>query len=60
MHHASTELAMFASYAEIVGAVAYNRAPIRKWCDEVFAIHHEYAVSGLVDEEVALGLVAKT
>lgn len=59
MHQASTELAMFASYAEIVGAVTYNREPIRKWCDAVFAIHHEYAVSGLVDEDVALGLVSK-
>jgi hypothetical protein len=59
MHAAATELAMYASYAEIVGAVVHNREPIRKWCDEVFKLHHEYAVSGLVDEDVALGLVYK-
>lgn len=57
MHQAATELAMFASYAEIVGAVSHNRIPIRKWCDEVFSVHHEYAKSGLVDEDVALGIV---
>ena len=48
LHRAATELAMFASYAEIVGAVSHNREPIRNWCDEVFAIHHEYEASALV------------
>jgi hypothetical protein len=60
MHHAATELAKFASYAEIVGAVSHNRKPIREWCDAVFEVHHEYAKSGLVDEDVALGLVSSS
>ena len=60
MHKAATELAMFASYAEIVGAVAHNRESIRRWCDEVFKMHHEYAVSGLVDQDVAMGLIYKS
>lgn len=36
---AARELAQFASYAEIVGGVAVNRATIRKACDAVFAQH---------------------
>ena len=35
---AATELAQYASYAEIVGGVSVNRAPIRRYCDEIFAL----------------------
>ena len=34
----ATELAQYASYAEIVGGVSVNGAPIRKWCDAVFVL----------------------
>lgn len=34
--HLATELAGYASYAEIVGAVTHNRAAVRKYCDEIF------------------------
>ena len=59
MHKAATELAMFASYAESVGAVTHNGEPIKKWSAEIFKLHHEYAVSGLVDKDVAMGLAYK-
>jgi hypothetical protein len=38
--HAGVELAMYASYAEIVGAVCHNRTQVRGWCDEVFRLNH--------------------
>jgi len=33
----ATELAEYASYAEIIGAVSHNRSAIREYCDKVFA-----------------------
>ena len=33
----ATELAEYASYAEIVGAVSQNRSVIREYCDKIFA-----------------------
>jgi len=39
MRSAAVELAGYASYAEIVGAVQHNRAAVRKWCDEVFRLN---------------------
>jgi hypothetical protein len=39
MHKAAMELAEYASYAEIIGAVSKNRNPIREWCDKIFEIH---------------------
>jgi len=39
MRSAAVELAGYASYAEIVGAVSHNRAVVRKWCDEVFRLN---------------------
>lgn len=41
MAHAAMELAQFASYAEIVGALSHNRKPVREWCDKIFALNHE-------------------
>ncbi len=41
MRCAATELADYASYAEIVGAIRHNRAAIRKWCDIVFEINRK-------------------
>jgi len=38
--HAGRELASYASYSEIVGAVGHNRSQIREWCDKVFAAGH--------------------
>lgn len=38
--HAGVELAMYASYAEIVGALSHNRTQVRGWCDEVFRLNH--------------------
>jgi hypothetical protein len=35
---ASRELAGYASYAEIVGAVSLNRSQIREYCDKIFDI----------------------
>lgn len=32
----ATELAEYASYAEIVGGIKVNQAPVRKYCDMVF------------------------
>ncbi len=40
MAKAGLELAQYASYAEIVGAISHNRQAIRKWCDKVFEFHH--------------------
>lgn len=34
--NAGLELASYASYAEIIGAIGHNRAAVRKWCDKVF------------------------
>lgn len=39
MAKAGLELAMYASYAEIVGQVGHNRTQIRDWCDKVFALN---------------------
>lgn len=41
MADAGHELALYASYAEVVGAIGHNRKPIREWSDKVFALHHE-------------------
>lgn len=41
MTAAGRELAAYASYFEIVGAIGHNRVAIRKWCDEVFRLGHE-------------------
>jgi hypothetical protein len=41
MGKAGMELAEYASYAEIVGGIAVNRAQIRKWCDEIYALHKQ-------------------
>lgn len=38
LSEAARELAQYASYAEIIGAIGHNRQPIRKWCDEVFRL----------------------
>lgn len=40
--NAALELAEYASYAEIVGAIRHNRSAIRTWCDAVFQAHKEY------------------
>lgn len=40
MAAAGRELAAYASYAEIVGALGCNRSAVRKWCDEVFRLAH--------------------
>lgn len=37
--HLATELAQYASYAEIIGAISHNRQPIRKFCDKIFAFN---------------------
>lgn len=34
--HLAIELAKYASYAEIIGAVSHNRSAIRKYCDDIF------------------------
>jgi hypothetical protein len=39
--NAGMELAQYASYAEIVGAIGYNREHIRKWCEEAFRLQRE-------------------
>jgi hypothetical protein len=41
LSEAARELAQYASYAEIIGAIGHNRQPIRKWCDEVFRLSHQ-------------------
>ena len=38
--NAATELAQYASYSEIVGAISHNRVQIREWCDKVFDIRN--------------------
>jgi hypothetical protein len=38
LSEAARELAQYASYAEIIGAIGHNRQPIRKWCDEIFRL----------------------
>lgn len=35
----ATELAQYASYAEIIGAISHNRQSIREYCDKVFAFN---------------------
>lgn len=50
MAEAGLELALYASYAEIVGAVSHNRKPIREWCDKVFALNNK-------TEEVRMALL---
>lgn len=35
----ATELAEYASYAEIIGAVLHNKAVIRKCCDDIFELN---------------------
>ena len=42
--NAGTELAQYASYSEIVGAINHNREPIRKWCEEVFRWKRELTI----------------
>lgn len=37
---AASELAQYASYAEIVGGVSENRSAIRMWSDRVFELKH--------------------
>lgn len=37
LRDAASELAGYASYAEIVGGVTVNRKQVRRYCDEVFA-----------------------
>ena len=41
LSEAASSLAQYASYAEIVGAIAHNRQPIREGCDKVFQINHK-------------------
>ena len=41
MRDAAVELASYASYAEIVGAISHNRSAIRKWCDKVYEINRK-------------------
>lgn len=39
MAKAAVELASFASYAEIVGAVTHNAKQVREWSDRVFELN---------------------
>ena len=48
--HLATELAEYASYAEIIGAVSHNRKAIREYCDKIFA--HNRVID--LEEEEAL------
>ncbi|MEY4591524.1 MAG: hypothetical protein RIR18_419 [Pseudomonadota bacterium] len=32
----SRELSQYASYAQVVGGMSVNSAPVREWCDKVF------------------------
>lgn len=41
LSEAAGDLAGYASYSEIVGAIGHNRQAIRTSCDEVFTINHE-------------------
>lgn len=41
LYEAAMELARYASYAEIVGALSYNNKPIRKWCDKIFNLNRQ-------------------
>lgn len=50
--HLATELAEYASYAEIIGAVLHNRKAIREYCDKIFA--HNRAID-LEEEEAMRG-----
>lgn len=52
MQFAALELAQYASYAEIIGAIGFNRSPIRKWCDEVFKLNNEIGAIELETAEV--------
>lgn len=36
---AATELAEYASYSEIIGAIGHNKPQIRQWCDEVYKLN---------------------
>ncbi|KQT08495.1 hypothetical protein ASG40_11480 [Methylobacterium sp. Leaf399] len=47
---AALELASYASYAEMVGAIGHNRDQIRKWCDEVYRIRETVVSPGLADD----------
>lgn len=47
--HLATELAQYASYAEIVGAISHNRQPIREFCDKIFDFNKK------VEEEALRG-----
>jgi ABC-type polysaccharide/polyol phosphate transport system ATPase subunit len=38
---AGMELAQYASYSEIVGAISHNRQEIREWCDAMYKLHRE-------------------
>ena len=46
----ATELAEYASYAEIIGAVSHNRSAIRGYCDKIFAYNRAIDI----EEEKAL------
>ncbi len=46
----ATELAEYASYAEIVGGVTVNRAAVRSFCDKVFEFNRK------VDQELEQAL----
>ena len=46
----ATELAEYASYAEIIGAVSHNRPAIREYCDKIFAYNRTIDI----EEEKAL------
>src|SRR5690606_33021724 len=46
----ATELAEYASYAEIIGSVSHNRSAIREYCDKVFAYNRAIDI----EEEKAL------
>lgn len=43
----ATELAEYASYAEIIGAVLHNRAVIRKCCDDIFELNRSAEEAGI-------------
>ena len=54
MRSAAVELAGYASYAEIVGAVSHNRSAVRKWCDEVFRLNRAIEDAEEANKEVSI------
>ena len=48
LQEAASELAQYASYAEIVGGINVNKKQIRNWCDKVFALNHK--INEIIEE----------